>query len=97
LAQLAKAPQGTLGGQTFSQNYSRIVADLGTALRSVNEQVSDQTVVTNMLKAQRDSVSAVSLDEEMTDLMKFQRAYQASARVINVVDDMLETVLGLVN
>ena len=42
----------------------------------------------------RDSVSSVSMDEEMGDLMKFQRAYQANARVVRVIDEMLD---GLIN
>lgn len=95
MAKLERAPQSDLGNQTFSGNYSRIVADLGESLSSVNEQVTDQNVVANMLKQQRDSVSAVSMDEEMTDLMKFQKAYQASARVINVVNEMLDTVINI--
>ena len=43
----------------------------------------------------RDSASGVSLDEEMTALIQFQRAYQASARVLGVVDEMIKTVLDL--
>jgi flagellar hook-associated protein 1 FlgK len=48
-----------------------------------------------MLRSQRESVSGVSLDEEMTDLVKYQRAYQASARLISTVDAMLDEVLNL--
>ena len=48
-----------------------------------------------MLLRQRDSVSGVSLDEEMTDLIKFQRAFEASAKLITTIDEMLETVLSL--
>lgn len=97
LARLAEAVQGSLGGQTFSQNYSRIVAGMGESLSSVNEQITDQTVVSNMLLAQRDSISGVSLDEEMTDLVKYQKAYQASAQLVSVVNEMLETVINMMN
>jgi flagellar hook-associated protein 1 len=97
LARLANSAQASLGGQSFSQNYGRIVANLGESLSSVNEQITDQSVVSSMLLRQRDSFSAVSLDEEMTDLVKFQKAYQASAQLVNVVNEMLETVINMVN
>ena len=48
-----------------------------------------------MLLQRRDSVSGVSIDEEMTDLVRFQKAYQASARIITTVDQMLDTVLNM--
>jgi len=48
-----------------------------------------------MLLRQRDSVSGVSLDEEMTDLIKFQRAFEASAKLITTIDEMLQTVVDL--
>jgi len=48
-----------------------------------------------MLNRQRDSVSGVSLDEEMTDMMKFQKAYTASAKLITTIDEMLDTIIGM--
>lgn len=95
IAQLANNPVAALGNQTFSQRYSQVVAGIGEALNSVNEQVVDQSVVENMLLRQRDSISGVSIDEEMTDLIKFQKAFEASARLISIVDEMLETVITL--
>ena len=95
LADLQKTPQAGLNNQTFTQRYSAIVGDLGASLNKTNQGIADQTVVTNMVQAQRDSVSAVSMDEEMTDLVKFQRAYQASAQVVNVINEMLDTVINM--
>jgi flagellar hook-associated protein 1 FlgK len=46
------------------------------------------------VRGQRESMSGVSLDEEAAELMKFQRAYQASARVISIIDSMLDTVVN---
>jgi flagellar hook-associated protein 1 len=46
------------------------------------------------VRGQRDGVSGVSLDEEMTDLMKYQRSFQASSRVIQVIDDLLDTIVN---
>ena len=61
----------------------------------MNRQISDHDAVSSMLESQRESVSGVSVDEEMTDLTRFQRAYQASAKLITTVDEMLEITLGL--
>jgi flagellar hook-associated protein 1 FlgK len=95
LAQLADAPQDALGGLTFGQSYAQGVARMGQTLASTNSQLSTQQVVQNMLTKQRNSISGVSIDEEMTNLTVFQRAYQANARLISVVDELLMTLVNL--
>ncbi|MCI0540900.1 MAG: flagellar hook-associated protein FlgK [Verrucomicrobiales bacterium] len=95
LAQLAGKKHASLDGQTFSQKYSQAVGGLGQALSGVNTQLSDQQVVEKMFQQQRDSMSGVSLDEEMADLTKFQKAFAASARLVNTVDGMLDTIVSL--
>ncbi len=95
MARLAEARIPALDNQTVAQHYAHTVAALGQALASANEQVSDQEAVAAMLTQQRAAVSGVSLDEEMTDLVKFQKAFTASARLINTVDEMLEIVMNL--
>ncbi len=95
LAQIAAQKIPELGNQTFSDRYNQIVAEVGLSLSSTNGRITDQQLVQNMLLRQRDSVSGVSLDEEMTDLVKYQKAFEASARVITTIDEMLDTVLGL--
>ncbi len=95
LARLNEQPQAGLGGQTFGQSYNESVSRLGSALSSLNGQIENETVVSQMLTRQRDSVSGVSIDEEMTDLIRFQRAFQASARLVSTIDDMLEIVMGM--
>ena len=95
LAQVANQPQAALGNQTFSQRYSETVATFGQALSNVNAQLSDQEVVETMLLRQRDSLGGVSLDEEMTDMIKYQRAFEASARLITTVDELLQTIISM--
>jgi len=95
LAQLANTKHALLNGQTFVQGYGQTVSALGQALSSTNTQLSDQQTVENMLLRQRDSIGGVSLDEEMADLTKFQKAFAASARLITTVDEMLETVVNM--
>lgn len=95
LAGLARQPQAALGNRTFSEAFAGTVAGLGQSIASVNSQIASQELVSQMLERQRDSISGVSLDEEMTNLMRYQKAFEASARVITTVDEMLETVLSL--
>jgi flagellar hook-associated protein 1 len=95
LAQLADTSVSGLNHQTFNQSYNQTVAALGQSLASVNTQMDDQNTVSTMLSNQRDSVSGVSLDEEMTDLIKYQKAFQGSARLVSIVDQMLDTILNM--
>jgi flagellar hook-associated protein 1 FlgK len=95
LAQLGSRPLAALNQQTLGQRFGQIVAGLGQSLSSANAQIDNQDIVQKMLLRQRDSVGGVSLDEEMTDLLRFQRAYQASARLITTLDEMLEIAVNL--
>lgn len=95
LAQLAGTKQAGLGNQTFSDSYIGAITDLGFAMAGVNGQLSDQQIVQDMLQTQRSSVSGVSLDEEMVDLVKYQRAFQASAKLVGTIDQLLDTVVNL--
>jgi flagellar hook-associated protein 1 len=95
LAQLANQPIVALNNQTISQAYDQTVSTLGQSLASANTQVADQQVVQNMLQRQRASISGVSLDEEMTNLITYQRAYQASAKMITVIDELLATLVNM--
>jgi len=61
----------------------------------VNSQLGDQEAIEDMLLRQRDSLGGVSLDEEMTDLTRFQKAFAASARLITTVDEMLDTLVNM--
>ena len=79
---------------TFDQFYSQSVSDLGQALSTATARASDQDKIQTLVQNQRDTVSGVSMDEEMADLVKFQRAFQASSRVFSVVDDLLDTIVN---
>jgi flagellar hook-associated protein 1 FlgK len=98
VAAVANQPFSTAGGDaingTISQAYSNAVSNLGQALSSTNELVTNQTSVQTLVQNQRDSVSGVSLDEEMANIVKYQRAYQASSQVFNVVNGLLDTVIN---
>jgi flagellar hook-associated protein 1 FlgK len=95
LAALSTTTQAALGNQTFTGSYSATVAGLGSALSHANTQVANQQAVSEMLSTQRSSVSGVNVDEEMTNMITFQRAYQASARVVSTVDGLLNTLIQM--
>lgn len=79
---------------TFQKHYSSAVSSLGQALSTANANVESQSGVERLVRSQRDGVSGVSLDEEMADLVKYQRAFQASSRVFSVIDDLLDNVVN---
>jgi flagellar hook-associated protein 1 len=85
-----------LGGSSISQFYQNLVSRVGTDVSSADQTVSVQEALMSQLTSQRDDVSAVSLDEEMTNIIKFQRAYEAAARMVNVADDLLQTIIQMV-
>ena len=95
LAQLAQQTNASLGNQTFDGAYGKLVTDLGNSLANANNQVADQNSVSTMLSQQRDSISGVSMEEELTSLMTFQKAYQASAQIVSTVNMMLQTLVNM--
>lgn len=86
--------EGDLIDGTFGQSYSGAVARFSHALSQSRMSSENQESVFSAISAQRDSVSGVSLDEEAAELMKFQRAYQAAARVVTIIDEMLDLVVS---
>jgi flagellar hook-associated protein 1 FlgK len=85
-----------LGGTaTAQQAFRAMVADAGTAGQSAKTQATQAGAVLSQIDSLRASASGVNTDEEMISLMKFQRAYQASLRVIETADSMLDDLLNL--
>jgi len=95
LANLASTTQSGLNNQTFGGYYGSIVANLGGALSNANTQVTNQTSVSEMLSQQRSSISGVNLDEELTNMMAFQQAYQASAQIVTTINTMMTDTVAM--
>ena len=72
-----------------------VVVDLGARARESEDLAIGQGIIVDSFRAQRESISGVSLDEEAANLMRFQRSYQAAARIMTTVDDMAQTLLAL--
>jgi flagellar hook-associated protein 1 FlgK len=72
-----------------------LVVDLGARARESEDLALGQGIVVDSFRAQRESVSGVSLDEEAASLMRFQRSYEAAARILSLVDEMAQTLLSI--
>lgn len=86
------------GGRTNSLNgfYNSLIGDIGNKGRTIGRNLEFNELVLNQMNEMRDAVSGVSLDEEMANLIKFQHAYTAAARMISMSDEMLVTLLDTV-
>ncbi|MDQ2958352.1 MAG: flagellar hook-associated protein FlgK [Actinomycetota bacterium] len=80
------------GGPDVS--YRTLVGSLATAVQGATQQANVQQAVTTSVDSLAESSSGVSLDEETTNLLTYQRAYQASSRVLTTVDETLDTLIS---
>lgn len=94
LADLFKTPMS--GGRTAAEAYGDIVGGVGQRRAAVAQALETQSAIKDQVQAMRESVSGVSLDEEMVSLTKFQRAYEAAGRVLTTVDQLLQDLINRV-
>jgi flagellar hook-associated protein 1 FlgK len=84
-----------LSGATFEDYYEGIVTTVGTMSKAAADGLTYDDNIRFELEKKRDAVSGVSLDEEAANLIRFQRAYEAGARMMRVTDELLETIINL--
>jgi flagellar hook-associated protein 1 FlgK len=80
------------GNATLDDFYNSMISGLGAGSRSSQTILKQQEGVMLQLNTQRESISGVSLDEEMVNLIKFQQAYAASARMVTVIEEMFDVL-----
>ncbi|MFH1488344.1 MAG: flagellar hook-associated protein FlgK [Pseudomonadota bacterium] len=80
-------------GTTLETYLHSLVGSVGIKSQSIRREKEYNEVIANQLSQTRDSISAVSLDEEMSNLIKYQQAYAAAAKLISVADEMFTTLL----
>lgn len=85
---------GGTSGSTVDTYYKTIINNLGVSSQEAARQAKNQETILGNLEEQRLSVSGVSLDEEMTDLIQFQHAYQANAKMISTINELLDVVIN---
>jgi flagellar hook-associated protein 1 FlgK len=96
LAQVADTPITALGDQSPTEAYSALVGRVGQRKADSATTLSTREAVSAQVEVVRQSVSGVSLDEEMVSLSKYQRAFEAASRVFNAADQMLQDLLNTV-
>jgi len=79
---------------TFEDYYRAVIGQLGVAGQEARRMVENQELLVSQLQNNRESVSGVSLDEEMVNMIRFQHAYSAAARLVTVIDEMLDRIIN---
>ncbi|HWK26613.1 MAG TPA: flagellar hook-associated protein FlgK [Solirubrobacter sp.] len=82
------------GNASVDGAYKAFVAKVGGDLNEAQRMQANAQILTDSVEDRRQSVAGVSMDEEMTNLVRFQRAYQASARAMSTMDEMLDVLIN---
>lgn len=89
-----KTIQKDTNGMTMDNYFNNIIGDLGKKAGEAKRMVKNQAISLAGFQSRRDSVSGVSLDEEFANLVQFNHCYQANAKIISTVDQLLDVVIN---
>lgn len=95
LSKIRDATQAGLGGETINGYYSSLVSDVGRDVSFAKSSLSTQTSVVTQIDNQVQSISGVSLDEEMANMLRFQRSYQAAAKALSTFNSVMDDLLAM--
>jgi flagellar hook-associated protein 1 FlgK len=95
LFQLSQAGISDLSGATFEGFYRGIVSNVGVDSKAAADSLSYDNNLLFELQKKREEISGVSLDEEAANLIRYQRAFEAGARIIKITDELLQMVIDL--
>lgn len=84
-----------ISDSTFEGYLSSKVSEIGSQIKTIDTNKDDQGLVLDQIKSNLKAKTGVNLDEELVDLVKYQRAYQASARVFSICNDLLDVLVNL--
>ena len=94
LRNAAASISGLEGGVTFDDYYRGLVYSISTSAAESDQYQTSQTILASSLDQSRHSIMDVSMDEELSNMMKYKFGYDAAARVLNVIDDMISTIVN---
>jgi flagellar hook-associated protein 1 FlgK len=93
LGNLLTAP--VFGGASVNDQYGKLVFNIGSDSANAQASLTEHTALATQLQTRQQSASGVSIDEETVQILQFQQAYQASAKVLSIVDQLLQTALTM--
>ncbi|MCX7780178.1 MAG: flagellar hook-associated protein FlgK [Negativicutes bacterium] len=92
---LKQQPSATLKNMSLDEYYAgEIVGKIGIAAQNTKRLAENQKVLVDQIKMWRESVSGVNVDEEMTNMIRFQKGYNAASRVVTAIDEMLDKLIN---
>lgn len=95
LSRMRESTMAGLGGKSFSAFYTELVSQIGRDASYYASSLDSQSAVLTQIEQQRQSEVGVNLDDEMTQMMQYQRSYQAAARALTVMDQVTEDLVNL--
>lgn len=93
--QLQFEPTMTGESITFDEFYNGMLAELGLMINRAQEELRNQRLILDQFQKLRNEVSSVNMDEEVADMVQFQRGFEAAAKFITSVDEMTRTVIDM--
>jgi len=95
MVELQDAPVASLGDQTFSEHFQSTVVRIGGDATAAKFGLEARRASLDQVQTQREQIEAVSLDEEMANMIAAEHAYQAAARLLTTSSEMLETLISI--
>jgi len=95
LVSLQTATVAGLSGVTFNAYYQSTAASIGSQASQASQNLKAQQLLDTQLQAHRAEISGVSMDQELINMMQYQRAFQAASRIVTTADTLMQTILSL--
>lgn len=96
IAQLGSQPLTALSGTSLNDTYQSMINGVATQEATAKANATAATAVQNTLQSQRDALSGVSIDEETVNLLKQQQAFMGASKLISVVNQLMQSIIGMV-
>jgi len=88
--------QGSSTGTTINDYFNSLISELGVSSQEASRMVDNQENLLQQLETRKESISGISLDEEMINMVQFQKAYVANAKMISTVQQMMDAIINLI-